>query len=155
MRSYVEDTTQLSPGDLVDVIFEIATSNATLASYAISKVKADVAADKRWHYQGSVIEDRTDPETGRTFRALVITVQAVDPAKVTGNHPEVTVYEANALAVVAVIVGGIAALAIAGAVIYRDYTWQKHPVMRTINDMKWPLVIIIALLVWMWIEKKK
>jgi hypothetical protein len=134
MGSYVDDTTELSPGDLLDVIFEIETSNQTLANYAVSKIKHDVAADTRWHYQGSRIEDRIETATGRTFRALVITVQVADPSKVSGNNPAVPVYEANVLIPLAFIVTAMAALAVSGAVSYRHYTLRKIAENPNISD---------------------
>jgi hypothetical protein len=115
----------LRPGDLVDVNYEIAGGNATLVAMAVSNVKRTLAADKRFHYQGSVEFESSENETGTPQRFITFTVQVADPAKVGDRATASKPQEAglvSVLTLLAVIAGAIAAVGLSYAIVHASTT---------------------------------
>jgi len=114
----------LRSGDLVDVFYEIKPgANPTLVSMAISQVKNDLWADKRFDYQGSRITEEFDPETREPFELLTVTIMVRKYPR--GERPER--YEAGIfvpiVALVAMLTAAVVAFSV--AIIYRSYVVHR------------------------------
>jgi hypothetical protein len=113
MNSPIEDV-PLNPGDMVDVWYELKTTNQTLVGEAIKAAKQGLVNDPRVHYLGFRMETDYDPILGEPVQCVVFIVQAADPSKVTGNNPaepETVVLQAGILSVTVII--GIIAVVLA------------------------------------------
>lgn len=166
MPTTISESTYLEPGQYVDLVFEI-FQPVTLAdeTAAVKYIKAKVAKDKRWHYMGGDIQQRTIEATGRTFRALVITVQIADPAKRWHNPPtQAEIQEANTLGVVIRTAGAVVTAAVAVYVIAEEwrldrqaervlqYNWaEEHPVAGALTMISSRTLIAAAVVLVVWL----
>lgn len=121
---------QLQPGDLVDVEYEIMPGAAPAAvAAAIHDVKAQLAHDRRFVYQGSQEFETQETETGALYKAIIITVMVADPSKRTGsNPPPAETQQAGFWIPVTVIVALVTSAVIAwrASVVYVGYTLTRR-----------------------------
>jgi len=122
---YVEDT-QLRPGDIVMLQFELVGANQTLTDLAIHQIKQTVANDKRFNYQGSEIGEGPDEE-GNTLRVLNVYVQVRKTPKQEQAEPQLAGVGLTAVVSIGVLIGLVCAAIIAhsGQVIYRTHSINK------------------------------
>jgi hypothetical protein len=140
----------LAPGDLVDVEYLIQPGAAPgLVTLAIHDIKRSLAADERFHYQGSWTETRVD-KTGQfggviDVEFLIVRVQVADPSKrkalPDGYEPqpqwnperqEAGIPRLSVKSVVALFSAAIAAHA--AAVTIRTYTLHRLATSTAMND---------------------
>jgi len=69
---------QLNPGDFLEFEY-LEMGTPTAVQMAVHAVKAALANDARWNYQGSFESERADVETGATFKYVTIIVQIRKP----------------------------------------------------------------------------
>lgn len=127
----------LRSGDLVDVEYLIKPgANPTLLGLAISNVKKDLWADKRFDYQGSREEIRTN-KSGldggvREERILIITVSVRKYPR--GERPEL--YQAGLHLGVAILLGLFAGAVIAysGQLAYKTHTVKRIATDPNMSD---------------------
>ncbi len=135
MATPIGEDVPLNPGDLVDVVYEVKETNQAILDFGISKVKAELAKDPRWHYQGFQWQEYEDPDFGGAVRLIVFTVQVADPSKVTGQDPppmELAGF-VGVLALIAAIGAAIVTVAwiINPGLIYRSYV--IHQIVQNPN----------------------
>ncbi len=108
-------TDLLLPGDEVDIEYRIHPgSNQTVVGLAISDIKAAVAKDPRFDYQGSRIESRLDKETLNVTNFLIIRVTV----RRTPRAERVEVQEAGMGVGILIGLGTVMALALGWAAVH-------------------------------------
>jgi hypothetical protein len=111
--------TMLYPGDLVDLTYEITSTNETLVALAVHDLKQTLYADARFDYQGSREITASNVETQQPVRFLIITLLV----RKTLRQEHVPIQEANLgpVALVAIVaLAAAAVIAYSGAVVYRS-----------------------------------
>lgn len=95
----------LQPGDIIDVTYAIVGDNQTLVDLAIHEVKKQLAADPRFDYQGSRIEQGFDADQVPQ-NDLIISVQVRKYLR--GQRPETQEASIGLIGIASLLAGLIA-----------------------------------------------